>query len=346
MVEDILCDKNLHKKSVVDGSILPTIWSIEERELALSKLQTKSTIKKWLLIIRANFLLATIIPLIFGIMWSLQFIETANIRLDLLFALIIGTISCHIAANTFNDYFDWRSGADKANTNYIMSISGGSRAIEFGLITERSLFIVALSFLIVAACSAIYLSIIIGPIIMLLSAIGAFAVYFYVAPPIRLAARYGLGELFIFLCFGPIFVAGVIYVLTGKIDFVNFFVGIPIGILITSCLVINEYPDLSADLLVGKKNLAVILGTRKLPWCIVFFTLSSYIITMFGIAINIFPKTFSLSIITIPLAIYEIVIVFKINHNRHYAYLACINNLKLYACFGITFIIASIGAIF
>ena len=298
--------------------------------------------QKWLLIIKANFLLATIIPLFFGIAWSLQFVNIADLHISLLFALIIGTISCHIAANTFNDYFDWQSGADQVNTNYIMSISGGSRAIELGFITEQTLFKVALSFLTIAAICGFYLTLIKGPLIILLGIVGAFAIYFYTAPPIRLIARCGLGEFFIFLCFGPIFIMGVIYVLTTRLDFVSFFIGIPIGLLITSILVINEYPDLAADRIVGKKNLAVVLGEKWLPWCIILLTLLSYIFTIFGIIINILPKTFLLAMLTLPLAIYEIKLVLNLTKSREYVVKACFNNLKLYACFGATFIIASI----
>ena len=219
-------------------------------------------LNKWIIIIRANFLLATFIPLLFAITWSLQYIKITDLNISLLLATIIGIISCHIAANTFNDYFDWQSGADQANFDYIPTLSGGSRAIENGFITERNLFILASINLLIAACCAVYITCIRGPYILILSAIGAFSSYFYTSPPIRLAARYGLGELFVFLSFGPILIAGIIYVLTNQINLTTFLVGVPIGFLITSCLLMNEYPDQKADLLAKKFNFAVILGKK------------------------------------------------------------------------------------
>ena len=111
---------------------------------------------------------------------------------------------------------------------------------------------------------------------------------------------------------------------------------------ITSILLINEYPDLTADLLASKKNLGVVLGAKRLPWGVTILNLLGYVTTIFGVAYNIFPKLFLLSLFTTPLAIYETFIVFRMAQNRELIYQACINNLKLYACFGLTFIIANI----
>jgi 1,4-dihydroxy-2-naphthoate octaprenyltransferase len=279
--------------------------------------------------------------------------------LSLLTALIIGTTCCHISANVFNDYFDWRSGADQTNTDFIMSISGGSRAIEFGIISEKKLFMLAMSNLMIAAICALYIGLVKGPLIIILSLVGAFAIYFYTAPPIRLAARYGLGEVFIFLCFGPVFIAGIIYVLTNNINWQTFFIGAPIGFLITSILLINEYPDLKADAKAKKINLAVILGPNLLPLVVDLLIISCYLTIIIGIILHIFPKSYLLSMFTLPLAIYEMVIINKmhncslsllratasgeaIHQNRKLIYKACINNIKLYAAFGISCIVAGI----
>ena len=48
---------------------------------------------------------------------------------------IIGTLIAHLAINVFNDYFDVKDGTDEANAEYFQQVSGGSRAIELGLIS-------------------------------------------------------------------------------------------------------------------------------------------------------------------------------------------------------------------
>lgn len=299
-------------------------------------------IQIWLLITRAKFLLATFIPLLFAITWSMQLLALAKLPIDLVIATIIGTISCHIAANSFNDYFDWLNEADQINNDFIMSISGGSRAMEFGLITPQTLFKVAIFSLFIAASCAGYISLIRGPLILLLSITGAFAAYFYTAPPIRLVARYGLGELFIFLCFGPLFIAGVILVLTNNISWQNFMLGVPIGLLITSILLINGYPDLTADARAKKYNLAVILGKKFIPWGMLLLIGMCYVSTIYLVLNKLLAKCYLLTLITMPLAIYEIILVFNIEKQRKIMHKACINNLKLYASFGIMLIISNI----
>ena len=56
--------------------------------------------------------------------------------IGILFTLIfLGGSFLHLAANTYNDYFDWTSGTDQLNNDYFLQLSGGSRAIELGLIS-------------------------------------------------------------------------------------------------------------------------------------------------------------------------------------------------------------------
>lgn len=306
------------------------------------KLTLVKKIKMLLLIIRASFLLATFIPIIFAVTWSLQYIAITKIFSWLFLAVFVGSICCHIAANVFNDYFDWQSGADQINTNFIFSISGGSRATEFGIIGEKKLFQLAMINLLIAASCALYITLNKGPLIIILSIFGAFSIYFYTAPSIRLAAKYGLGELCIFLCFGPILIAGTIYVFTNNINWESFLIGSPLGLLITSILLINEYPDLAADAAAKKTNLAVLLGHKYLPFAVSALIISCYITMIIGIAIKVFPKIYVLSMLTLPLAIYEIMLTFKMQQNRKLIYKACITNIKLYAVFGLTCIIAGI----
>ena len=71
--------------------------------------------EKFLFVIRYNFLLGTFFPLILGILLSVHDVGFFNINYKLLFFLILGTLCLHLTANTFNDYYDWKSGADKIN---------------------------------------------------------------------------------------------------------------------------------------------------------------------------------------------------------------------------------------
>ena len=84
----------------------------------------------------------------------------------MLFPLIIGIFFFHVAANTFNDYFDWKSGRDIKNLDYVLFSTGGSRAIDLGFISEKKIYFLSVfCFLVVLLCG-MYITYIIGPIIL------------------------------------------------------------------------------------------------------------------------------------------------------------------------------------
>ena len=97
--------------------------------------------------------------------------------------------------------------------------------------------------------------------------------YFYTAKPVRLSSRYGLGELSIFLSFGPLLTLGTGFAIANETiqlfsnEFYNLILlGIPIGLLTTNILFINQYPDYSSDKKVGKNHLVVLLGKKLSRW--------------------------------------------------------------------------------
>jgi 1,4-dihydroxy-2-naphthoate octaprenyltransferase len=268
----------------------------------------------WLVITRAPFLTATIVPILIGAAWVVAN-QTASPFPGLVFGLVlVGGVAMHIAANTFNDYFDWRSGTDPENNAYFTPFTGGSRSIELGLISEGGLLRVALSALAVAVVAGMALLLVRGPGLLPFGLIGTFFLYFYTAPPIRLAARRGLGELAVGLCFGPLMVAGTSYALTGDLAPVDFLVGAPIGLLTTAILWINQFPDAAADARTGKINLVVVLGKQRARWGFLALMLGSFGIVILGVLADLLPQGALLAVAGLPLAAYTTRILF-----RHYA---------------------------
>jgi len=245
----------------------------------------------WFVITRAPFLTAIIIPILLGASWVVYKGLVQPFPWDLfLFALFAG-IFLHVAANTFNDYFDWQSGADQANNDYFLPYSGGSRSIELGLISEKALFRVALISLSIASLLGLMLAVRSGPGILLFGVVGALSSYFYTAPPLRLAARKGLGELLIGLNFGPFATAGTVYALTGSVSLSDFLIGVPIGLLTTAILWINQFPDEVSDREAGKINLVVLLGKRRARWGYLLLLTLAFGIMLYWLAVGALPSS-------------------------------------------------------
>ena len=245
---------------------------------------------KGIAITRGGFTLASILPMVIVAVLLNQMNSLSIINAII---SIIGIISVHIFGNLYNDYFDVKSGTDEVNNEYFnvgdkslmlrgAQISGGSRAIELGLITLKktknlgNIMLLIASFCIISLSINIYLETnsfknILG--IIVIGFLGSFLAYFYTAKPLRLSARKGLGEIVIFLTFGPLLTLGSLFAMSNTPLDINFhtlkdfiLIGIPLGLLTTNILFINQFPDYLSDKKSDKINLVVLFGKKFSRW--------------------------------------------------------------------------------
>ena len=162
----------------------------------------------------------------------------------------------HLGLNVANDVFDTRSGADAANVTPT-KFSGGSRVIHYGLLSMRQMVLMSLAFYAVGLGIGLFLAIrtAFWPLVAI-AALGTFISVFYTAPPFRLVHR-GLGEIGVFLGFGPIMAMGAYYVLAERWSWEAFYASLPVGILVALILYVNEVPDRPGDAAAGKRTLPV-----------------------------------------------------------------------------------------
>jgi 1,4-dihydroxy-2-naphthoate octaprenyltransferase len=278
------------------------IDDVDPKEVA-PNISPMTRVFSWFVITRAPFLTAIIIPILVGAAWAVYQGLVQPFPWDLFLITLFAGIFLHVSANTFNDYFDWKSGTDQANNDYFLPYSGGSRSIELGLISEKSLFRVALVSLFVASALGLILAYRSGPVVLIFGLFGALSAYFYTAPPLRLAARNGLGELLIGLNFGPLATAGTIYALTGSLSLADFLIGIPIGLLTTAILWINQFPDEDSDRETGKINLVVMLGKRRARWGYLLLLGVAFGLLLYWLAAGWLPLTVLLILVSVPLAV-------------------------------------------
>lgn len=160
-----------------------------------------------------------------------------------------------VVANLANDYFDYLKGADTPNRK------GPTRVTAAGLVSlsemKSALFIgVALTFL-----SGSVLFSYGGWLFACLVALALILAFLYTAGPYPLAYL-GLGDVFVFIFFGPVAVAAPYYLLTGKWELTPFIIGLAPGALSTALLAVNNLRDIEEDRAAGKKTLVVRFGSR------------------------------------------------------------------------------------
>ena len=264
---------------------------------------------KMLAITRMPFTSASLLP-VFVIGAYFSGIGDGLFNVSLFILTIFGVLIAHLGINVFNDYFDVKDGTDEANAEYFQQVSGGSRAIELGLITLKGTRILGVILTMIAlTIGAVILSSIdevnfSGAMQITIAAL--FLGYFYTARPLRLVARRGLGEMAIFLAFGPLLTLGVGYAIfngdfENSVHFMNcLLLGIPLGLLTTNILLINEFPDMNSDAKTGKNHLVVTFGKKVSRWIYLIFLMlavgsSFYMYTELDNSYLLIPTIFCLA---------------------------------------------------
>ncbi len=257
-------------------------------------------------ITRLPFLSATWIPIIASLVWGIHEGLFSMNWTTFVFVFLGGSF-LHLAANTYNDYFDWTSGTDQINNDYFLQLSGGSRAIELGLISEKQLFKLATAFVFLAGLMGIGVMSTLGYNkfeLFYYGLAGAFSAYFYTGYPLRLVARKGIGELLIGLNYGPLMTMGVVFAMSGTHNWDAFFFGIPLGILTTAILWINQFPDRDSDEIAGKNHLVVVLGLEKASWGYLILMISAFSSIYLLYNYEIIQQGALLSLLALPIAMY------------------------------------------
>lgn len=260
----------------------------------------------WVRALRAPFLVASVLPAAFGTVFALHSLadagtlDTGSFRVDLLLLVLVGAVAIHLAANMLNDNFDFRSGND-LQVRHQNPFAGGGRVLTQGVLSVNAHLTVALGFLLLASLIGLYLVAQVGLTLLWIGLIGVFAALFYVAPPIRLAHR-GVGELLVGLGFGPLIVMGSYFVLTLRTDWGPLILSIAFGSLVAAILWINEFPDVEADLAVGKRTLMARLGYETSIHVYLSLLALAYVAVLVGVVVFAVPWPTLLTFLTVPMA--------------------------------------------
>jgi 1,4-dihydroxy-2-naphthoate polyprenyltransferase len=249
--------------------------------------------RAWVLAARPATLPAAVVPVLVGAAAALG--EGARFRPFVFAMTLVCALLIQIGTNFANDYSDFLKGADTA------ARLGPVRVTASGLMTRdqvRRGIIVAFG---LAVMIGVYLAWIGGwPIIAIgiLSVISGLA---YTGGPFP-TGYHGLGDLFVFVFFGIIAVTGTAFLQTGSWSRLALLLSIPIGLLVTNILVVNNLRDLPTDVAAGKRTLATRIGDRATRMQYVLFCVASFLVPL-AMAMDPGSRWMLLPILSAPLAI-------------------------------------------
>ncbi|MDQ3987152.1 MAG: prenyltransferase [Actinomycetota bacterium] len=253
----------------------------------------------WLIFLatRVPFLTATFVPVLLGALVA----RADGFSSWWLVALaLVGACAVHLGLNVANDVFDATSGADYANVTPTM-FSGGSRMIQYGLVSLRTMKIVSTCLYGVGIAIGIYLTATRGIELLWIGIAGIFLSVFYTAPPLRLVHR-GLGEICVALGFGPIMVLGTYFTVAQRFSFEAIYASLPVAILIMLVLYVNQIPDAPADAKAGKRTIVVRLPQKAIIAGYEIAVGLAFLLILVGGVAGILPIYCLAALATIPLA--------------------------------------------
>jgi 1,4-dihydroxy-2-naphthoate polyprenyltransferase len=209
-----------------------------------------SPLRLWLVASRPRTLPAAVAPVLVGTALA----GTEGTFKPLRFACaLIGSIFIQIGTNLANDYSDARRGADTEDRLGPVRVTAG------GLMPPRKVLIGTYVAFGVAVAAGAYLIAVAGWQLLLVGAASIAAGVLYTGGP-RPYGYEGLGELFVFLFFGVVAVVGSYFVQVEELEWEAFALSVPVGLLASAILVVNNVRDVDTDRRAGKRTLAVKLG--------------------------------------------------------------------------------------
>ncbi len=287
-------------------------------------------VRAWVLAIRPKTLPAAVSPVITGsaVAW-----HEGAFLLGPAFAALFGALMLQIASNLANDVFDHEKGADQPDR------LGPTRVVSSGLLSGTEVRIGLAIVLLLAFCAGAYLVGVAGPAIAVVGVLSALCALAYTGGPYPLG-YHGLGEVFVFIFFGLVAVAGTAYVQLGVVPTLALYAGVSQGALATNILVVNNLRDVEQDRRAEKRTLAVRFGER---FCVALY--ATLLVVAYLVPVILWlqgaARWFVLApLLTLPLGYRAFVAVMRVRGRELNAILA--RTAQLMLLFGVLF---SLGAL-
>ena len=207
-------------------------------------------VKLWFEGARPKTIPAAVVPVIVGT----ASVDSSLTIYRLLLALVV-SIALQVGVNYANDYSDGIRGTDQDRV-------GPRRLVGSELVSAKRVKLAAgISFL-VAAIAGLVLAIVTSLFLILIGCLAILAAWFYTGGS-KPYGYSGFGEISVFVFFGLVATVGSSYVQSQTIESISILCSVPVGLLASALLVVNNFRDIETDSETGKQTFAVRLGKAK-----------------------------------------------------------------------------------
>ena len=224
--------------------IIPRITKAEWNELDI--------VSRWLIATRFAVLVMTFLSAALAGIFALR---SGHFNFWYWLLLTAGLIFAHATNNLANDYTDYNRGVDV--DNYYRA-QYGPQPLVHGLLTKKQMRTYILVTGLIALAIGIVFVFLRGGLTLWLLGLGIFFVLFYTYPLKYIA----LGEIAVFIVWGPLMIGGGYYVITGIWDWQVVLAGIPYALGVTSVIFGKHIDKYAIDKAKGIHTLPVLLGEK------------------------------------------------------------------------------------
>lgn len=247
---------------------------------------------------RLPFLTATIVPVALG---GAVAARNGAFHWGWFLLALFGACLVHLGLNMANDLFDDANGADAANVTPTM-FSGGSRVIQYGLVSRSAMLRACVAFYAGAAAVGLVLAATRTWSILWVGVAGVVLSLIYSAPPLRLVHR-GLGEPVTALGFGPVMAVGTYLAVARTWSWEPVLASIPVAIFVALILYVNQVPDRVGDAAVGKRTLIVRWPKRRVVATYTVLAAVAFAVVALNVVAGVTPAWTLIALLPAPLAL-------------------------------------------
>lgn len=248
---------------------------------------------------------ASLIPILLG--GAIAYHLTAEFKWTLFLLTLLGGLMIQAGTNMINDWKD--AERDNENVEGVRPFTGGSRMIQLGLISRADMGFFGILLSICAAAIGFFLASQSGWGLLALMVYGLIAGLLYTNEKkkfsfVNLAP--GVAEFLIATTFGVLMTMGTFYIQTGYFSLQVFLLSLPVALLITNVLVINQFQDAGSDEKSKKRTLVVRWGKPKAKNLLITLFVTAYLIILLLPPLDYAPYSLYFAFLAIPFVVQAI----------------------------------------
>ncbi len=254
-------------------------------------METKPTLKDWIIAVRPWSFAVSALPAFVAMMYTIHTHPESSANWVLGVIAIIGAVIFHAGGNLLSDYNDYKYGVDRDG-------KVGATTLTSGLFTPKQIFVYGRIFICIGILMGFFLAPVVGSGLIWIGLFGTIGALFYYRFKFK-----ALGDLLIFLVYGPTIMLGTGYVMLSYIDWTLLFVSFPIAFITVNVLHSNNTRDIRSDRYAEIKTYAMVIGLKASIIHYYLLTALAYVSIIVMVILNILPLTALITLITLPIAI-------------------------------------------